>query len=168
MDNIQDYMKKLGEQAREASRALTKADTSKKNTALENIAVALEKNRAELIAENKKDMIAGKASGLDAALLDRLELNDARIDSMIEGIRQVATLADPIGEITDLKYRPSGLQIGKMRVALGVVGIIYESRPNVTADAAALGGATGRLRQHLLQDRKPFQYRRPGRLRLFR
>jgi len=138
VENIKSYMKKLGEQARSASLALAKADTNKKNSALENIAIALEKNRSELIAENKKDLVAGEANGLDAALLDRLTLNDVRIDSMIDGIRQVATLPDPIGEITDLKYRPSGIQVGKMRVALGVVGIIYESRPNVTADAAVL------------------------------
>ncbi len=138
MDDIKTYMKKVGEQARRSSLALAKADTNKKNNALENIAVALEKSRALLIAENKKDMEAGEKNGLDAALLDRLALNDARIDSMIDGIRQVASLPDPIGEITDLKYRPSGVQIGKMRVALGVIGIIYESRPNVTADAAAL------------------------------
>jgi len=138
MDEVQSYMKKIGEQARNASFILAKADTNKKNSALENIAIALEKNRQQLITENKKDMIAGEKNGLDAALLDRLALNDARIDSMIDGIRQVATLPDPIGEITDLKYRPSGIQIGKMRVALGVIGIIYESRPNVTADAAAL------------------------------
>jgi len=138
MNDIQNYMKKMGEQARNASLALAKADTNKKNGALNYIAAALEENRPQLIAENEKDMIAGEQNGLDAALLDRLALNDARIDSMIDGIRQVATLPDPIGEITDLKYRPSGIQVGKMRVALGVVGIIYESRPNVTADAAAL------------------------------
>jgi len=138
MDDIKNYMKKIGEQARLASLALAKADTSTKNSALEYIATALEESRQQLIAENKKDMDAGEKKGLDAALLDRLALNDARIDSMIEGIRQVATLPDPIGEITDLKYRPSGIQIGKMRVALGVIGIVYESRPNVTADAAAL------------------------------
>jgi len=138
MDEIKQYMKALGEQARKASLALAKADTNKKNSALEYIAAALEKNRAGLIAENVKDMSAGKENGLDAALLDRLALNDGRIDSMIDGIRQVATLPDPIGEMTGLKYRPSGIQVGKMRVALGVVGIIYESRPNVTADAAAL------------------------------
>ena len=144
MDEVKDtmdvkiYMQKMGEQARIASLALAKANTNKKNKALESIAAALEKNRAELIAENKKDTDAGEKNGLDAALLDRLALNDARIDSMIDGIRQVATLPDPIGEITDLKFRPSGIQIGKMRVALGVIGIIYESRPNVTTDAAAL------------------------------
>lgn len=138
MSDIKTYMKKMGEKARSASLALAKANTNKKNSALEFIAAALEKNRPQLISENEKDMSAGEKNGLDAALLDRLQLNDARIDSMIDGIRQVATLPDPIGEISDLKYRPSGIQVGKMRVALGVVGIIYESRPNVTADAAAL------------------------------
>jgi len=131
-------MKKTGEQARQASLALAKADTNKKNSALQEIAAELENKRALLLAENQKDMKAGEEGGLDAALLDRLALNDARIDSMIDGIRQVASLSDPIGEISDLKYRPTGIQVGKMRVPLGVVGIIYESRPNVTADAAAL------------------------------
>lgn len=138
MNNIQQYMKKTGEQARQASLALAKADTNKKNSALQEIAAELENKRALLLAENQKDMKAGEEGGLDAALLDRLALNDARIDSMIDGIRQVASLSDPIGEISDLKYRPTGIQVGKMRVPLGVVGIIYESRPNVTADAAAL------------------------------
>ncbi|HFE38701.1 MAG TPA: glutamate-5-semialdehyde dehydrogenase, partial [Gammaproteobacteria bacterium] len=118
--------------------ALAKASTHQKNAALENIALALEDKRHELLAANKKDLAAGKKSGLDEALLDRLQLNNARLDAMIDGLRQVATLPDPVGEITDLKYQPSGIQVGKMRVPLGVVGIIYESRPNVTADAAAL------------------------------
>jgi len=138
MKNIHEYMKKTGEQARKASLALARANTNKKNNALEFIASALEESRASLISENEKDMKAGEENGLDAALLDRLALNDSRIDSMIDGIRQIAALPDPIGEVSDLKYRPSGIQVGKMRVPLGVVGIIYESRPNVTADAAAL------------------------------
>lgn len=138
MTDVKTYMENLGRQARDASKALARANTNQKNQTLEDIANAIEEFRSQIIAENKKDLDAGASSGLDAALLDRLALDDARISSMIEGIRQVATLADPIGEISDLKYRPSGLQIGKMRVALGVVGIIYESRPNVTADAAAL------------------------------
>lgn len=138
MKDIKNYMNELGRQAREASLALAKANTNQKNIALENIANALQAKRSDILKANKKDMVAGKKNGLDAALLDRLELNDDRLDSMIDGVRQVANLADPIGEITDLKYRPSGIQVGKMRVPLGVVGIIYESRPNVTADAAAL------------------------------
>lgn len=135
---IQDYMQKLGQQARNAGREISKADSGKKNLALLKIADAIEKHKAMLAIENQKDLIAGKENGLDAALLDRLELTPARIDSMIEGLKQVAALADPVGEITDLKYRPSGIQVGQMRVPLGVIGIIYESRPNVTVDAAAL------------------------------
>ena len=136
--NIPEYMTQLGQRARAASRVLARASTAQKNAALMAMAAAMEKDRALLLVENRKDMDAGKKSGLDAALLDRLELNDARINAMAEGVRQVATLSDPIGEITNLNYRPSGIQVGKMRVPLGVIGIIYESRPNVTADAAAL------------------------------
>ena len=136
--DIENYMTELGQRARAASRALAAADTHAKNGALNAIADDLEANRAGLIGENKKDLEAGAAKGLDAALLDRLELTDARIDSMIEGLRQIAALLDPIGEIFDMNFRPSGIQVGRMRVPLGVVGIIYESRPNVTADAAAL------------------------------
>jgi len=138
MKDIKVYMSELGQQARAGSLALAKANTNQKNAALENIANTLQAKRNDLLKANKKDLDAGKKNGLDAALLDRLELNDDRLDSMIDGVRQVANLADPIGEITDLKYQPSGIQVGKMRVPLGVVGIIYESRPNVTADAAAL------------------------------
>ena len=132
------YMRDLGQRARAASRALAAADTGAKNTALNAIADDLDAQRATLMAENRKDLDAGAAKGLDAALLDRLELNAERIDSMIEGLRQIAALPDPIGEIFDMTFRPTGIQVGRMRVPLGVVGIIYESRPNVTADAAAL------------------------------
>lgn len=135
---IKEYMTALGQQARAASRVLASASTGEKNTALLAMADAIEAQRETLLAENNKDLEAGKANGLDEALLDRLELNDERIDAMAEGIRQIAALDDPVGEITDMKYRPSGIQVGKMRVPLGVIGIIYESRPNVTADAAAL------------------------------
>ena len=138
IDDVSAYMHDLGRRARTASRALAAADTAAKNAALHAIADELDRVRDELIAENRKDLEAGAAKGLDAALLDRLELNQARIDGMIEGLRQIAALPDPIGEIFDLKFRPSGIQVGRMRVPLGVVGIIYESRPNVTADAAAL------------------------------
>ncbi len=131
-------MNKLGQQARKAGREISKADSGKKNLALIKIAQALAKSKDVLVAENQKDLVAGKENGLDSALLDRLELNPAGIDSMIEGLHQVAALADPVGEITDLSYRPSGIQVGQMRVPLGVIGIIYESRPNVTIDAAAL------------------------------
>ena len=136
--DVTAYMTELGQRARTASRALAAADTYAKNTALNAIADDLENSRKALIEENVKDLKAGKDKGLDEALLDRLELNDARIDGMIEGLRQIAALPDPIGEIFEMTYRPSGIQVGRMRVPLGVVGIIYESRPNVTADAAAL------------------------------
>ncbi len=138
INDIQAYMTDLGKRARVAARTLAAASTGAKNTALNAIADDLHKNRDLLMQENAKDLQAGKAKGLDAALLDRLELNQARIDTMIEGLRQIASLSDPIGEIFDMNYRPSGIQVGRMRVPLGVVGIIYESRPNVTADAAAL------------------------------
>ena len=141
MENITDintYMSDLGQRARNASRILAAASTGDKNRALLAIARQLDNSRASLTQANDKDMLAGKEKGLDAALLDRLELTSARINSMIEGLRQIASLNDPIGEIFDMNYRPSGIQVGRMRVPLGVVGIIYESRPNVTADAAAL------------------------------
>ena len=136
--DIANYMSELGRHARAASRRLAAASTAEKNNALQAIAADLEANRAGLMAENRKDLEAGAAKGLAAALLDRLELTEARIDAMIEGLQQIASLADPIGQIFDMNYRPSGIQVGRMRVPLGVVGIIYESRPNVTADAAAL------------------------------
>ncbi len=135
---ISEYMNKLGQHARAAGRQMSKAESAKKNNALLKIAEALSDSKATLAIENKKDLEAGKENGLDAALLDRLELTPVRIEAMIEGLHQIAALADPVGEITDLSYRPSGIQVGQMRVPLGVIGIIYESRPNVTVDAAAL------------------------------
>ena len=135
---IKSYMQAVGRQAREASRVIAAADTSLKNKALLAIADALNNDRDNLLAANTVDMENGRNNGLDAALLDRLELNPERIDGMIEGLQQVSQLPDPIGEITDLQDRPSGITLGKMRVPLGVVGIIYESRPNVTIDAASL------------------------------
>lgn len=131
-------MDQLGQQARQASRLAAAADTSAKNRALIEAATAIEDQAHILAEENSKDLEAGRIKGLDSALLDRLELTAVRIAGMAEGLRQVATLPDPVGEITDLSYRPSGIQVGRMRVPLGVIGIIYESRPNVTADAAAL------------------------------
>ncbi|WP_444929870.1 glutamate-5-semialdehyde dehydrogenase [Microbulbifer sp. SSSA002] len=128
----------MGRAARAAARQIAGADTATKNRALKAIAAQLEAQRPSLLEANALDMQAGRERGLDAALLDRLELNDARIDAMIEGLTQVAELPDPVGEVADLRYRPSGIQVGKMRVPLGVVGIIYESRPNVTIDAASL------------------------------
>jgi len=136
--DIQEYMTDLGRKARAASRALAAASTGWKNDALNAIADRLDADRARLAEENRKDLEAGREKGLSDALLDRLELTPARIDAMIEGLRQIAALPDPIGEIFDMNYRPTGIQVGRMRVPLGVVGIIYESRPNVTADAAAL------------------------------
>jgi glutamate-5-semialdehyde dehydrogenase len=131
-------MQTLGQQARQASRVLARADTAMKNKALHFIADEIRKNAAELKQENDRDLQIGKDKGLEAALLDRLQLTDARIESMAEGLEQIATLADPVGEISNMTYRPSGIQLGQMRVPLGVIGIIYESRPNVTADAAGL------------------------------
>lgn len=135
---MKEYMQQLGQKARAASVEMSRAEASTKNQALQAIADAIDASVDTLKAENQKDLQAGKDKGLDAAMLDRLELNDTRIASMSEGLRQVAALQDPVGEITDMAYRPSGIQIGKMRVPLGVIGIIYESRPNVTADAAGL------------------------------
>ena len=131
-------MQKLGSNARAASRKMANAEASQKSTALVAMANAIRSNAENIKTQNQKDMQAGTASNLSDALLDRLELTDARIEAMANGLQQIAELPDPIGELTDMKYRPSGLQIGKMRVPLGVIGIIYESRPNVTADAAAI------------------------------
>lgn len=138
MENIKDYMKSVGQQARTASRAMALADTNAKNRALENIATAIMLNGVKLLAENARDVAAAQSNGLDAASIDRLTLTEKTLKSMAEGLRQIAALPDPIGEISNMKYRPSGIQVGKMRVPLGVIGIIYESRPNVTADAAGL------------------------------
>jgi glutamate-5-semialdehyde dehydrogenase len=135
---VADYMRHLGREARAASRLLGAVDTGRKNSALLAIAEAIQCASDELRSENERDLEAGRSNGLSGALMDRLELGDARIEAMAEGLRQIAALPDPVGEITDLNYRPSGIQVGKMRVPLGVVGIIYESRPNVTADAAGL------------------------------
>ena len=136
--DVNAYMQKVGEQARAAARVIAAASTGPKNAALNAIADALLDTRELLKAENAKDIEAGKANNLDAALLDRLALTDGVIDGMAEGLRQIAGLPDPVGEIADLAARPSGIKVGKMRVPLGVIGIIYESRPNVTADAAGL------------------------------
>ena len=136
--DLKAYMQQLGQQARNASRVIAAASTETKNAVLLAIAEALDSNRASVLSANALDMQNGHDSSLDAALLDRLELNNARVDAMIEGLRQVAELPDPIGVISDRKTRPSGIEVAKMRVPLGVVGIIYESRPNVTVDAASL------------------------------
>ncbi|MDR1647193.1 MAG: glutamate-5-semialdehyde dehydrogenase [Zoogloeaceae bacterium] len=136
--DITQYMQTLGQQAREASRHLARARTAEKNRALEAIASALLREKSTLVAANEVDLAAARAAGLEAALLDRLTLSAKGVASMAEGVAQVAQLPDPVGEISDLKFRPSGIQVGRMRVPLGVIGIIYEARPNVTADAAAL------------------------------
>ena len=137
-ESVLDYMTRLGQAAREASRVIARASTAQKNRALNAAADALDADREALAAANQRDLDAGRANGLEPALLDRLALTSARIDGMIAGLRQVAGLPDPVGAIRDMSYRPSGIQIGKMRVPLGVIGIIYESRPNVTIDAASL------------------------------
>ncbi|MDP3540730.1 MAG: glutamate-5-semialdehyde dehydrogenase [Azonexus sp.] len=136
--DIKDYMQTVGRQARAASRRLATASTAEKNAALQHIAAAIRREKAALVAANQEDLAAARASGLETAMLDRLTLSEKGVDSMAAGVEQVATLPDPIGEMGEFKFQPSGIQVGKMRVPLGVVGIIYEARPNVTADAAAL------------------------------
>ncbi|WP_091816787.1 glutamate-5-semialdehyde dehydrogenase [Marinobacter mobilis] len=136
--DIAGYMVEVGEQARAAAAVVARSTTAMRNQALLATAEAIDAARGELAMANTKDLDAGRENGLEPAMLDRLELTPARIDTMIEGLRQVAALPDPIGEITDMTYRPSGIQVGKMRVPLGVIGIIYESRPNVTVEAASL------------------------------
>ncbi|MBV6752896.1 glutamate-5-semialdehyde dehydrogenase [Pseudomonas chlororaphis] len=137
-ESVLDYMTRLGRAAREASRVIGRASTAQKNRALLAAAAALDAARAELSAANELDLAAARANGLEPALVERLALTPERIDGMIVGLRQVASLPDPVGAIRDMSYRPSGIQVGKMRVPLGVIGIIYESRPNVTIDAASL------------------------------
>ncbi len=136
--DVRRLMQALGERARAAARTLAALPTAAKDAALAAIADALEADTDTILTANARDLERGREAGLDAALLDRLALNPERVAQMIEGVRQIQALPDPVGEIRDLRYRPSGIQVGKMRVPLGVVGIIYESRPNVTVDAAAL------------------------------
>ena len=136
--DIQHYMQNVGQQAREASRVIACADSKAKNEALHAIASAIRHNSTPLLVANRQDLVAARAAGLEPAMLDRLTLTDKGIADMAEGVAQIAALPDPVGEISELKFRPSGIQVGKMRVPLGVIGIIYEARPNVTADAAAL------------------------------
>lgn len=138
MENIHTYMEGLGQAARAASRLTAAASTAAKNAALLEMARQIRAQQDTLLAANAKDLAEAKASGLDAAMIDRLTLAAKSIEAMAQGLEQVAALPDPVGEITDVKRRPSGIQVGKMRVPLGVIGIIYEARPNVTADAAAL------------------------------
>ncbi|PWV59339.1 glutamate-5-semialdehyde dehydrogenase [Plasticicumulans acidivorans] len=136
--DVQAYMQDVGRRARAAARVLGRADTNAKNRALLAIAEQLEQALPRLLEENEKDLAAGRANGLTPALLDRLALGEKGVRGMAQGLREIAAQPDPIGEITGLKFRPSGIQVGRMRVPLGVIGIIYESRPNVTADAAGL------------------------------
>ena len=136
--DIVEYMQQVGRQAREASHLIARTDSHTKDTALRAIAAAIRRESAALVAANQQDLAAARAAGLKPAMVDRLTLSEKGVMAMAEGVEQVASLADPIGEISDLKFRPSGIQVGKMRVPLGVIGIIYEARPNVTADAAAL------------------------------
>ena len=136
--DIQEYMQDVGTRARAASRAMARADSATRNRALSLIADAIVRDAGLLRAANQRDLHAAAAAGLAPAMLDRLTLSDAAIATMVEGLKQIVSLADPIGEISNMKFRPSGIQVGQMRVPLGVIGIIYEARPNVTVDAAGL------------------------------
>ena len=136
--DIQHYMNTLGQSARKAARAMAKANTASKNRALKLIAQAIRRDAALLTAANQKDLEQARSNGLAAAMIDRLTLSEKAIATMAEGLEQIASLPDPIGEISNMKYRPTGIQVGQMRVPLGVIGIIYEARPNVTVDAAGL------------------------------
>jgi glutamate-5-semialdehyde dehydrogenase len=136
--DIQSYMHAVGRAARAASREMARAETRAKDLALQAMARAIDRDLDKLLAANRRDLDAAKAKGLDAAMIDRLTLGERSASEMAEGLRQIAQLPDPIGEISDMRYRPTGIQVGRMRVPLGVIGIIYESRPNVTADAAGL------------------------------
>jgi len=136
--DIQSYMHGVGREARTAARVLARAGSRAKDDALHAMARALERDTAKLLEANRQDLDAGRAKGLEASMLDRLTLTPQSVASMAKGLRQIAALHDPVGEITDLSYRPNGIQVGRMRVPLGVVAIIYEARPNVTADAAGL------------------------------
>ena len=136
--DIQNYMQTLGRQARAASRLLAAASSEAKNTALLAMAADIRAHAVTLLAANTKDLDAARSAGLEASMIDRLTLTEKGVEAIAVGLEQVAALPDPVSEITDVKRRPSGIQVGKMRVPLGVIGIIYEARPNVTADAAAL------------------------------
>jgi glutamate-5-semialdehyde dehydrogenase len=136
--NIEQYMQTVGSGARAAARLIARADSQAKNSALRAIAAAIRRESDALLAANREDLAAARLAGLEPALLDRLALSAKGVAAMAEGVEQVAALPDPVGEIRDLRFRPSGIQVGRMRVPLGVIGIIYEARPNVTADAAAL------------------------------
>ena len=136
--DVNEYLALVGRQARTASRGMARAGTAQKNRALLHIAAAIRRDAAKLKEINARDVERARANGQDAAFIDRLTLTDRAIDTMAAGLEQIAALPDPIGEISNMKFRPTGIQVGQMRVPLGVIGIIYESRPNVTVDAAAL------------------------------
>ena len=138
MDLIAKLIKEIGQKARSASGSLRIASTDQKNNALISIASQIQENKQRILDANNLDLKAARENSIDDALLDRLMLNDERLDSVVEGLHQISTLVDPIGQISDFKERPSGIKIGKMMVPLGVIGMIYESRPNVTVDAAGL------------------------------
>src|SRR3569623_194261 len=138
MADIKTYMQQVGQRARAAARAVARADTASKNAALLAMAAMIDGRSEQLVAANQAELAAARGVGLDAAMLDRLTLSAKGVAAMAEGLRQIAALPDPVGTITDMNYRPSGIQVGKIRVPLGVIGIIYEARPNVTADAAGL------------------------------
>ena len=138
ISDIKSYMQSVGREARAASRLIARAETADKNKALIAMAEAINRDQQALLAANEKDIARAKENGLETAMIDRLALSQKGIANMAEGLLQIAALADPVGEISGLSFRPSGIQVGKMRVPLGVIGIIYEARPNVTADAAGL------------------------------
>ncbi len=138
VQDVGAYMREVGRRAREAARALARAETRAKDAALLEAARAIEERAEAILEANRQDLEAARARGLGEALLDRLELNPQRVAAMAEGLRQIAALPDPVGAVEGLRFRPSGIQVGRMRVPLGVIGIIYEARPNVTADAAGL------------------------------
>ena len=138
MNDIKAYMLDLGVAANNAAAEIRRAKTEQKNSALLAIGDEIVRSRPYLMSENEKDLTIGRKNGIDDALLDRLAFNESRFDSMVEGIHQVIGLNDPVGEISDMNFRPNGIQVGKLRTPLGVIGIIYESRPNVTVDAASL------------------------------
>src|SRR2546423_5425156 len=136
--DIKSYMLEVGRRARAASREVARADTATKNRALLAAAKAMRRDAKKVLAANAEDVKSARVAGKDAAFIDRLTLTEKTIESMAEGLEQVAKLPDPVGSISELKEQPSGIKVGRMRVPLGVIGIVYESRPNVTADAAAL------------------------------
>jgi glutamate-5-semialdehyde dehydrogenase len=136
--DVKTYMLAVGQRARAAAREVARASTEAKNRALLAAAAAIRRDAANLVAANAEDLASARAGGKDAAFIDRLALTQKAIEAMAAGLEQVAELADPVGEVSDLREQPSGIKVGRMRVPLGVIGIIYESRPNVTADAAAL------------------------------